>query len=213
LNVTEGKLTNINVLKVVLDKMSMIPDLVDKVEKNLPEKYKKKLQDKDTPIERVEIDATVKNGSLVVTDAQVTSDTFLLTGKGTIGFDQTVALDTSLAIPEDLSTSMVTSADNLKFLLDRKGQIMIPVKVSGKVSSPRFFPDLEYLGKRIIATRGREELNKFLDKVLDKDAEGGQAAPAQDAQGQPAQQPAQPQQEEESSEKELIDNILDSIFN
>ena len=39
-----GKLLNINLLRFVLDKLSFIPDLVQKVEANLPQRYKNGMQ-------------------------------------------------------------------------------------------------------------------------------------------------------------------------
>jgi len=208
--VQEGKLKNINVLKVILSKISMIPNLVEDVEQSLPEKYKEKMNDKDTSFNKINFKTTVHNGALYVDEAIIEADAFLLSGQGTIGFDNSLSLDTHVLIPKDLSESMAASAPPLQFILDEQGQIFIPVKVSGKIPNLTFLPDLNYLTKRLFETRGREELEKVLDKVFGRggDSDGESTQPPSTG-GEP--QP--PEQQQKSKEQELIEGLLDSIFN
>ena len=215
-DVKEGKLVGMNILRLVLSKISMLPRLVEKIEKNLPDKYKDELQDKDTVLKKVKLTTKIKNGSLYIEDAKVETNVFLLSGKGTIGFNQEIDMQSTIAIPQDLSKAMVASAEGLQYLLDENNEIVIPLTVTGRIPSLAFLPDLEYLGKKIIMNRGKEELEKVLDKVFGKDKGTSETSPETGGQpsseGSPSQ--TQPPQDEQKKrpERELIEGILDKIF-
>ena len=68
---------NINLLRFVLDKLSFIPDLVQKVEANLPQRYKNGLQE-ETTFTRVVSTAKIKDQALSF-NAEVQADGFAVT--------------------------------------------------------------------------------------------------------------------------------------
>lgn len=209
LEIKEGKLVNINVLQVVLDKISMLPKLVDKLNENLPEKYKEKLKEKDTAFSKIQLNTTIAGKNISLDDAEITSDVFTITGQGNMSFDQRLTLEAGIRIPQDLSQSMVATSQGLEYLLEDTGEIFIPIKISGKVPALAFFPDVEYLGKKILMNKGREELNKILEKVFKRD-EAPQESP-QPPDGS-APQPSPQEKPQKSPEQELIEGILDQIF-
>ena len=212
LEVKEGKLIGINVLRVVLDKISMIPNLVEDIEENLPEKYKEQLKSEDTMLKKVKMVTKIADGHLTIDNSEIRTDAFLLSGAGILSFNQELDLSASLSIPKDLTESMVASAQPLSYLVDETGEIAIPLSVSGKIPNLAFLPDLEYLGKKIIATRGREELQKVLDDVFGREEE---ATPAETAPGTEAPSGTAPpveKEKEKSPEQQLIEGVLDKIF-
>ncbi|MFH1359944.1 MAG: AsmA family protein [Candidatus Omnitrophota bacterium] len=212
LNVQDGKLVNINVLKVFLSKISMLPRLVEKLEENLPQKYKDKLKEKDTPLKKVTLKITLSGRNLNIDSAQVETNVFMITGQGTLNLDRQLSLSVGLSIPQDLSDSMVQATPELEYLLDDNGEIYIPAKIKGQIPDFSYMPDLEYLGKKIIVQHGKEELQKVLQKVLGKDEKEQPAQEGQSTQETtPQDQEPQPQ-EEKSSEEKLIDSVLDAIF-
>jgi hypothetical protein len=186
LEIKKGRLTDINVLKIVLSKISMIPNLVTKIEANLPERYKEKLTQKDTILTKVKTDLVVGNGLALLKQVEIEADGFLFSGEGEVDFNQRFSLDGSFFIPEDLAASMVENVPELEFLLDERGEIRIPLQVSGKIPDIKFAVDLEYIGKKLVKKKASEELGKVLDKLFEK--------------------------KEKPAEQELIENILDTIF-
>ena len=186
LEIKKGRLTDINVLKIVLSKISMIPNLVAKIEANLPERYKEKLTQKDTILTKVKTDLVVGNGLALLKQVEIEADGFLFSGEGEVDFNQRFSLDGSFFIPEDLAASMVENVPELEFLLDEKGEIRIPLQVSGKIPDIKFAVDLEYIGKKLIKKKASEELDKVLDKLFEE--------------------------KEKPAEQKLIEDILDTIF-
>ena len=69
----------------------------------------------------------------------------------------------------------------------------------------RVMPDLQYIGKKLLVSKGQEELNKLLNKVLDRKDDsshsGQETSPGEQAPG-----------DEKSPERQLIEGVLDTIF-
>jgi len=209
MEIKDGKLTNINILKVVLDKISMIPNLSESVKTKLPDKYKEKLKVNDTALNKVILNSNMRDGVFVVDNIDVETDAFLMSGQGQITMDYDLSLNASIFIPQDLSESMAASQEGLKYLLDESGRIFIPVTVQGKIPALTFLPDLEYLGKKIFVNQGTQQLEKVINKALGIE-EKPETAPV-DGQPVDANQPAQ-EPENPSPEKQLIEGILNGIF-
>lgn len=202
LEMREGRLADLNILKTVLDKISLIPDLVEQLEAALPERYKEILTHKDTMLNKVNFSITIQDGKLLIKPIEIDADGFLLEGQAQAGFNQEYSLEGSLIIPADLSASMVQLVSPLQYLFDESQRIFIPLGVSGRFPQFNFSVDLAYLGKRLIENKGKEELKKVINKVFDR--ENNQPIESPDA---PADQP-----EQKRPEQEIIENILDSIF-
>ena len=200
----DGWLRNINILRLVLDKMSMLPDLVEKLEQSLPENYKKKLQQNDTEIKSVNFDMNVVDGQLAIDPAQVQTDVFALQGKGTMDLRMNAQMEMQIVIPQDLSKSMAASVQELKFLEDKDGQIVIPLWIQGKVPDKlTYLPDLEYLGRQLFESKGREQLGNLLDKVLKtKDGSGEAGTEGQSGSSEGNSSPGQV----------IVNSVLDAIF-
>lgn len=203
LNLTQGRLENINVLRVVLDKMSMIPDLVGKLEENLPEEYKAKLAQDYTELKVVKMDMTAQQGVFNIDPADIETDVFVVKGNGTIDLSMNTEMQTKIFIAKELSDSMIKAVQELSLLADKDGRIVIPLMIEGKIpSNLTFMPDLEYLGRQLFAAEGREQLNKVLDKVFKKGESQPSGTEGEAGSGNP----------EADAAKEIIGNVLDSIF-
>ncbi|MBN1870478.1 MAG: AsmA family protein [Candidatus Omnitrophica bacterium] len=214
--IKNGRIVDMNLLKLMLSKISFIPDLVSQIESNLPEKYKEKLQVKDTILKKAEMDTKIHEGLLRINRAELNADGFLLAANGDIDFDQNLRLNADFYIPSDLSSSMVAVSKELKYFFDEKQQIHIPLKpFNGKAAQFRTYPDIEDLGKKVISNRGKEELKKVIFKALDLDDDKPQEATSigaesptqatEDVKEKPAQE------SEPSPEEKMIDNIFDMI--
>ena len=204
LNVKKGKISDINILQIVLDKISVLPGFAEKFKSNLPQSYVNKLDEKDTIIRRLTLQADIKNGVVEINPVEVKADGFIFVGLGELNFDKKFYLDGSFFIPEDLSNSMIRSVSELKHLLNEEKQIFIPVKIFGKAPDVKFSIDLEYIGKKIIENRGLEEIIKVIDKSFDKDK------PYQSENVQGINE--EPVERQKSIEEQVIDKFIDSIF-
>lgn len=215
IEVRDGRVLDVNILKLVLSKISFIPNLTERIEQGLPDRYKEKLKSKDTILEKVSADLQVRDQALFINTAEVNADGFLVVANGKLNFDQTLNLKADLYIPDDLSASMVSASSELSYLLNERKQIQIPFRpYTGKLANFVMYPDVEDLGREILLNRGKEELRKVLRKALDLDGE----TPTDDGQipKEPGAEPSQTEQpsvqeRERSPEEMIIESIMDII--
>lgn len=181
ISLTKVKLKDINVLRTVLDKISIIPGLAEKVQANLSEKYKQKLKQKDTVLSDIKLPVLIENGRFIIRNAVLTADEFVFQGQAQAGLDGAYVLEGSFLIPKELSASMVAAEDKLEYLLNQAGEIYIPLRVFGKAGVVNFKVDAEYISKRILIEQGTQQLFKVLDKAFRKEE-------PQETEQQPAQE-------------------------
>jgi len=201
ITVRKAKLKNINVLRTVLDKISVIPGLAQKIEANLSERFKQKLTQKDTLLSDIKLPITLENGRLVVKDTLLGADEFLFKGSGDAGFDGAYSLEGSFLIPQELSVAMVAQVSELQYLLNEDRQIFIPLKISGKAGQLKLNVDAEYIAQRLLVNQAKQQLFKALDKALgtkEPDATKQNALPADSG--------------KKSTVEEAVGSILGDIF-
>ncbi len=201
LSVVKAKLKNINVLRAVLDKISVIPGLSQKIEAGLPEKFKQKLTAKDTVLADIKLPVVIENGRVIVKDMSLGADEFLFKANGEAGLSGDYSLEGSFLIPQELSASMVAAVSQLQYLLNEENQIYIPLKVSGNAGEMKFRVDLQYIAQKLVANQAKQQLFKALDKAL------GTKEPAATEQNA-----ASSDSNKKSATEEAVGNLLNSIF-
>lgn len=197
--IKEGQLIDINVFKMVLDKLSFIPNLATVLEANLPERFKENLGKKDTAITNFKALIGIGDSSIAVQSINMETEAFLFQGKGVVGFDWSYSLDGSFMIPQDLSSKITVVVPEIEYLLDETKQIRFPLKVSGKGAAVSFMPDVKQIGVSAIKQKGRQELEKVLDKFLGQGSSGNIEEPSAES-------------GEKSGKEQLIESIIGTIF-
>jgi uncharacterized protein involved in outer membrane biogenesis len=208
---TDGKLTDINILKVVLDKIAVVPNFRQAIEDSIPPKYKEKIRQKDTILTKVSATLMIQNGRVNIAPIDLNADSFLFEGTGSVGFDQTFDMQGSFIIPADLAAAMVAAVGELELLQDFDGTIRFPLKVEGKGAALKFAPDIKSIGNAVIKNKARQEIGNILNKVLKTDGETA-APPSQPQSPAPSSPTDTPPAKDKSAEQILIENILDKIF-
>ena len=210
--IKNGRVKDVNILKLVLSRLSFIPNLAEQVEANLPEKYKEKLKVRDTVFEKIRMDTKIHEGVVFINKAEVNADGFLMLASGNLDLDQNLNLDSDIYMYSDLSARMVVAVPKLKCFLDEQKRIHILMKhYGGKLVDYQMRPDIEAMAKKFFNCWGRDELKKAIYKALDIDDE----VPSEDV-ADPGQSPESggeniPQKREPSVEEVLIENIFDMI--
>lgn len=155
-------LDNVNVLAATLDKLNMLPDLVQKLKNNLPERYSSLLSQNYTAFKPINADFEIRDTSIWFDKLHVESDTFYFTANGSVGMiDQDLQISADLFIPKDLSVALINTAPELKYLADNNGLITMPLEISGKMPNIAVMPDLKYVLQKLLIPKGQELLNKL----------------------------------------------------
>ena len=189
LQLAEPVVINLNVLRAVFEKFSMIPGLVERLQSRLPPEYQAKLSARDTTFEPITLSAHCEDGVLHVADVRLRTDTFGLAGSGTVGLDGSVDINSRLRIEPALSAALVRSVSELQALVDAEGAMQIPVAIQGRAPQISVVPDLRYVASKVIITKVADVLGELLQRRQPVDG----AAP-----------PDQPQ----STEEDLLGQFL-----
>jgi|GEM_PF-2030830 len=187
-DIKDGRLTDINILKIILDKFTFIPDLSELVEKNVPDNIKKALLQKDTVVTSAKVVAELKDGTITLNPAHVEAEGFSYEGRGTVTLDQQAyVIDGNFILTKDLAARIAAPDTSTSFLLGPEQDIRFPVKVSGKGAAFSVTPEISAFSKQMLQQKAQQELHKALDKVFDGKKSD---APAEDSKQVPGAGPA-----------------------
>ena len=171
--IQEGKLVNFNLLNFVVEKLSMISNFEEKLNQNLPEKYKEKLKQNDTILENIKTKISVHDGVLAIDQAEANADGFAIMGNGQVNFDQSMIWQSDFHMESDLSASMIAAVPELAAIQDEKGRIFIPfVPYQGNLNSFRTYPDPQYLFSKIVKAKAGDQVNDIIDKNVPEKFKG-----------------------------------------
>ena len=118
------------------------------------------------------------SGGKVVLDSDVSGSDVRLTPTGVVGLDKSLDISLVTRISPEL-TGKVARGNIGQFLTDDKGWGVLPVKVGGTTSAPKFRLDASMVGGQL-KTKAREKLQQTIEQKLMKRKEGEPKAPEQD---------------------------------
>lgn len=162
LKLAEPRVANLNILREVFERFSMLPGLVEALEAHLPPAYQAKLAEPDTVFEPIDLALRVEDGALRFDDLRVRSDTFELIGTGRVGLDGTVDIRPMLRIEQALSAAIFRSVQELQALANRAGELEVPLVIQGQGPQIAVLPDLRYVASRVIAAKAADLLGSLL---------------------------------------------------
>ncbi|MFA6384721.1 MAG: AsmA family protein [Candidatus Omnitrophota bacterium] len=172
ISLVKTKLKGLNVLRTVLDKISVIPGLSQSIEANLPENLKQELQQKDTSFLDMKLPIVIESGRVYMKDTVIGSEEFIFKGRAESGFDAAYFLEGEFLITRELSNAMVAAESRLQYLLNDEKQIYIPLKVSGAATGMSFTVDANYIGKKLVENQAKQQIFNALDKALGTPEQG-----------------------------------------
>lgn len=162
LKLAEPRIINLNILREVFERFSMLPGLVEALQAHLPPTYQAKLTEPDTVFEPIDLALRVEDGALRFDDLRVRSDTFELIGTGRVGLDGTVDIRPMLRIEQALSAAIFRSVQELQALANRAGELEVPLVIQGQGPQIAVLPDLRYVASRVIAAKAADLLGSLL---------------------------------------------------
>jgi uncharacterized protein involved in outer membrane biogenesis len=168
INLKQGVLINVNILRTALSQLSMIPGVVEKLSARLPPEYLAQLKAKDTPLSPLDASMAFEQGQARFSDLTVGTDALELEGSGRFGLDGDFQASGMLRIAPALSRAVIEGVNELEALADSQGRITFPVAARASASSAiAIAPDLQYIGRKVVATQATELLTDLLKKALD----------------------------------------------
>ncbi len=202
---------NVNILRELFARMSVIPGAVERLLKNLPDSYQDQLRQRDTVLEDIDQNFQIENGRLIAPDFRIATPNFVVTGVAEITARGALSAQTMVSIEPKLSAAFIRSIRELQFLTDGSGSIRFPVRCQGNLpGNVSVMPDVSYVASKLAVEKAAEMLSGFLDKQNNK------KSPPQTATGTPGSPQNQTSSGDgassKSSEEMLLDTVLGGLF-
>jgi hypothetical protein len=168
----EARLENLNILREVFARLTLLPGLVEALLARLPESYRQKLEERDTVFKPIQIQIRAQGEEVSLEGVYVATDSFELGGSGRLRLtDSTLVFPARIRVEPQLSAAMIQSVEELKFLADDAGRIELPIVIQGRLPQVAVLPDLEYVARQLISSKGQELVGDLLRRLFDKGKE------------------------------------------
>lgn len=168
--IVNGAVLDINIAEEVLSGVTGIPGLTQFVSPRIRDKYPEIFATQNTNFDEFYLPFTLSNGKMQTDNLRISANDYLIHGKGWIGFNKHVDLNSLLILSEKLSQDIAEDVDVAKYITNEQGRLEIPFVMSGTLPGVKPKPDVSYLAQlvqRATIRKGTEELKeKVLDKIL-----------------------------------------------
>ena len=173
------KIADLNLLREVFNRLSVLPGLVERLQARLPAEYQEKLSASDTILDPIDLSMQLANGSLQFADLRLRTDTFGFSGSGRAGLDGSLAVQGWLRIDRAFSEALIRSVEELSPLTNQAGELEIPLTLQGSANHVAVLPDLRYIGSKVLVTKAVDLISELLNK--NKSGSGSEQPSAPDA--------------------------------
>ncbi len=174
---------NLNIMREILNGLSLIPGLGKTLTSRLSEDYQSRLQARDTYFEPVEIPFVISQGLLTADRFSLVTDSVEVFGGVQISLAGPLSGRGSVAMDRDFSNALSRSVQELDYLRDRSGRMSLPLLMGGTVVRPQISADLTDIGSRLAVGKSQELLSGFLAGKKKDTADSSQSDASVNAQG------------------------------
>ncbi|HEX3034479.1 MAG TPA: AsmA-like C-terminal region-containing protein [Thermodesulfobacteriota bacterium] len=168
--IVNGAVLDVNIAEEVLSGVTGIPGLTHLVSPRIRNKYPEIFATQNTNFDEFYLPFTLSNEKMQTDNLRISSSDYLINGKGWIGFNKRVDLNSLLILSEKLSQDIAKDVDVAKYIANEQGRLEIPFVMSGTLPGVKPKPDVSYLAQliqRATIRKGTEELKeKVLKKIL-----------------------------------------------
>lgn len=121
----------------------------------------------DTPFDSLAGTFDIRGGRAATQDLRLDSADLDITGKGSIGLDQSIAMDTGVLLSAEVSTDMVAKTPKLANLVNGQGQLALDLKIGGTLQKPSIALDprmLKRAAEDTLKKKGADAIRRWLDR-------------------------------------------------
>ncbi len=160
--IQDGVLLNYNILKEIIDKISVIPGAGEALQANFPQAYALRLRDKSTLLKPVDLNADIVNGIFNFNSLRVDTDFVLIDGAGSIGLDKNLNAQANVILNQEISQAAVRGFSQFQLLCNNRGEMVIPITAQGLLPHIRIIPDTNYITSKLLAGATQEIIGQLI---------------------------------------------------
>jgi hypothetical protein len=170
---TGGKLTNLNLANMIFGRITALPGLREALLGGVSPYYQDLLKQNDTNFEKCTAQFNIVSNTFYLTNLTAYTADYGIEAEGLMNRDQTIQLRGTMKASQDLTQQIVGKVNEAIYITDFQNRFTVPFLASGTLAHPRVAPDISQITQMIIARKGREQIDKSLQKFL-----GNKVAPS-----------------------------------
>jgi len=163
--VIKGSLLNLNIANDLFNAIEQLP-LVDAAAINrVRQKNPKMFSASHTAFQDLRGDFRIENGRIHSRGLVLKSPDYSIFGEGWVSLDRQMNLKTTIVFSAAATKSIASELSVVKYLTNDKGQLELPVTLTGSIMRPRVVPDIDALSRRIQDSAIDAGVEKLTDGV------------------------------------------------
>jgi len=162
LQLPNGVLQNMNLLREVFGAISIIPQLSQRLMGRLSPEYQERFNVNRTVFAPIELKYRLQNSALFFDSTRIATEDFELICSGRIQMDETLEARGKIRLHAELSNAIIRSVTELGSLANAKGELVIPVTIKGTLNRWRAFPDVGNLATQFAVKQASQLLQDLL---------------------------------------------------
>lgn len=170
-----GRLVGINVVAQALRKISGIPQLGSLVSPALMDRHPELFKNPDTDLKSASLSFRLQGPRISSRDIDVESTDYTIDGQGWFDMDNNVDLATQLMLSREFSSELRAEKKNVAYLMDKQGQVTIPLVIKGTLPKPAVVPDVQALVQRAATHAVEKHGEQLLERLIHKRGGAGTA--------------------------------------
>jgi hypothetical protein len=176
--VDNGKLVGVNVVAQALKKIDNIPEFGSLVPAGVVANHPELFKSPDTDIEEASLTFQIVGPRIISHDIVVQSTDYSIFGDGWFDLDKNLDLTAKIKMSQAFSSELVGAKQNVVYLTNQKGEVVIPLRVSGQLPHPAVVPDIAVIAQRAATHAAQGKIGELLQKngvggILKKNGLGG----------------------------------------
>jgi hypothetical protein len=147
--VIQGALLNVNVANELLTGLSQVPLVDGNAINQIRNKNPKLFSGSNTAFKDFKATLLIDGGRIHSKGIVLRTADFSIIGDGWVSFDQTLGIKSNIVFSPAVTQSIIRELSIAKYLANDKGQLEIPVTLSGPVNRPKVVPDIDTITRKL----------------------------------------------------------------
>lgn len=163
--IREGAFLHFNLVDSLLKRVSIIPGFQEALMAGVPPSLQRLFATQDTPFEALQGEFSVQNQEIEVKPLVLKDPYYLAEAEGRAAFYGDLDFRAKLVLLEDMTEYLVGRVNEVAYLINQQGRIVIPFIYRGRWPLARPQPDLPGLAQSLVADRGEQLLQAGLQAL------------------------------------------------
>jgi hypothetical protein len=163
--VVRGSLLNVNFANEILNAVSQLPlvdqNAVARVRKNNPKLF----SGNKTAFKDLKGKIQIEDGRIHSKGLVLQSNDYSIYGQGWVSLDRELNLKTNIVLSPSATQGLTREVSVIKYLVNDKGQLEIPLSWTGALTHPKLSPDIDALTRKIQDSAIDAGVDKLKDQV------------------------------------------------